>query len=190
MHARLRPARRLGTAALTTTITLAIATLLAACGTTSTGGSAGAAGSTNVNTSLGPTGTVGAAHTALGTVLVDSHGRTLYELSVDSAQDIVCSGVCASLWPPDMLPAGAKPVAGGGVEATLTSVKRPDGTWQVSADGHPLYTYSRDSAAGQTNGQGVMDTGGTWHALSASGAPVMSAAGASSPAGSYSYAHY
>jgi predicted lipoprotein with Yx(FWY)xxD motif len=181
--------RRFGTAALTTTVTLALATLLAACGTTSSGGSAGAAGSSNVNTSLGPTGTVGAAHTALGTVLVDSRGRTLYELTVDSANHIVCVAVCASLWPPDTLPAGGKPVAGGGVEATLASVQRPDGTWQVTADGHPLYTYGRDSAAGQTKGQGIMDTGGTWQALSASGSPVTSGAGtsSSSPKG---YAHY
>jgi predicted lipoprotein with Yx(FWY)xxD motif len=186
--------RRNGTAALITTVTLALAALLlAACGTTSAGGSAGAgvgAGSSNVNTSLGPTGTVGAAHTPLGTVLVDSHGRTLYELSTDSAKNIVCVAVCASLWPPDMLPSGAKPVAGGGVEATLASVQRPDGTWQVTADGHPLYTYSRDGAAGQTRGQGVMDTGGTWHALSASGSPVMSGAGGSASSSSKGYGHY
>ena len=50
----------------------------------------------------------------------------------------------------------------------------PDGTWQVTADGHPLYTYRGDHAAGQTKGQRVMDTGGTWYALSASGTPVTS----------------
>jgi predicted lipoprotein with Yx(FWY)xxD motif len=170
-----------------TTTAVALAATLAACGTT-TGGSA-AAGSSNVNTSLGPTGTVGAAHTGLGTVLVDNHGRTLYELTVDSAQHITCVDVCSSLWPPDTLPSGGKPVAGGGVEATLASVQRPDGTWQLTADGHPLYTYRGDSAAGQTTGQGLMDNGGTWHALSASGQPVTSAGGGStsSPGG---YRHY
>ena len=132
----------------------------------------------------------------LGTVLVDSHGRTLYELTVDSTQHIVCVGVCASLWPPDTLPAGAKPVAGGGVEATLATVQRPDGTWQVAVDGHPLYTYRGDDAAGQTKGQGVMDTGGTWYALSTSGTPLTSGATAmtssssSSSSGSAGYAHY
>lgn len=198
MKARPRRTRRIGTAALTTTLALATLTLLAACGTTSSGGSSAAAGagSSDVNTSLGPTGTVGAARTPLGTVLVDSHGRTLYELTVDSTQHIVCVGVCASLWPPDTLPAGAKPVAGGGVEATLATVQRPDGTWQVAVDGHPLYTYRGDDAAGQTKGQGVMDTGGTWYALSASGTPLTSGATAmtssssSSSSGSAGYAHY
>ena len=174
MKARPRRPRRIGTAALTTTLALATLTLLAACGTTSSGGSSAAAGagSSDVNTSLGPTGTV------------------------DSTQHIVCVGVCASLWPPDTLPAGAKPVAGGGVEATLATVQRPDGTWQVAVDGHPLYTYRGDDAAGQTKGQGVMDTGGTWYALSTSGTPLTSGATAmtssssSNSYGSTGYAHY
>jgi predicted lipoprotein with Yx(FWY)xxD motif len=190
MQASARRRRQVGTAALVTSVTIALVTLLAACGTTSSGGSTGAAGNSNVNTSLGPMGTVGAAHTALGTVLVDSHGRTLYELSVDKAGHIVCVAVCASLWPPDMLPAGGKPAVGGGVEATLGTVQRPDGTWQVTADGHPLYTYSQDSAAGQTKGEGVMDTGGTWYALSASGSPVMAGAGTSSSSSAKGYGHY
>lgn len=191
MQARLRRPRQIGATALTTTLTLAVLALVAACGTTSPGGAAAGAASSDVNTSLGPTGTVGAARTALGTVLVDSHGRTLYELDVDSAQRIVCVGVCASIWPPDTLPAGAKAMAGGGVEATLATVQRPDGTWQVTADGHPLYTYRGDPTAGQTKGQRVMDTGGTWYALTASGTPVTSTATSSSTSsGGAGYAHY
>jgi predicted lipoprotein with Yx(FWY)xxD motif len=168
--------RRVGAAVLVAAGGLVIATTLAACGTSSSGGGTNA-GSSAVNTSLGPPGTVGAARTNLGTVLVDSHGRTLYELSVDSAQHIVCAGYCASLWPPDTVPAGTMAHAGGGVEATLTTVKRPDGTWQLVADGHPLYTYGGDGAAGQTKGQGVKDNGGTWHALTPGGAPLTSGGG-------------
>jgi predicted lipoprotein with Yx(FWY)xxD motif len=170
------------------TITAAAATL-AACASPS--GTSAGAGSTAraVSTSIGPTGTVGAARTALGTVLVDSRGRTLYELSVDSATKIVCTAMCAALWPPYTVPAGGHPSAGGGVDATLSLTQRPDGTMQVTANGHPLYTYSGDSAAGQTNGQGVQDTGGTWHALTTSGAPVMSAGQPASQSAS-PYAHY
>jgi predicted lipoprotein with Yx(FWY)xxD motif len=150
---------------------IVLVTTLAGCAATSSG-SATSPGSSVVNTSLGPPGTVGAARTGLGTVLVDSHGRTLYELSVDSAKNIVCVAVCASLWPPDTVPAGTTAHAGGGVEATLATVQRPDGTWQLTADGRPLYTYGGDSSAGQTKGQGVRDTGGTWYVLSATGAPI------------------
>lgn len=144
---------------------------LVACSSGSGGGSGGGA-TDGVSTSIGPVGTVGAAHTALGTVLVDAQGRTLYELSVDSASAIVCTGVCASIWPPYVIPAGTVPKAGGGVGAALTTVQRPDGTVQVTAAGHPLYTYASDSAAGQTKGQGVQDTGGTWYALTPAGTPV------------------
>jgi predicted lipoprotein with Yx(FWY)xxD motif len=181
MQAQPRP-RRSGTAALTTSLTLTAVALLAACGTTSAG--------SDINTSLGPTGTVGAAHTPLGTVLVDSRGRTLYELDVDSTQHIVCVDACARTWPPYTVPAGAKPASGGGVEATLATVQRPDGTWQVTADGHPLYTFGGDRTAGQTTGQGVRDTGGTWDALAASGSPVTAPATPKSSKGPPGYAHY
>ncbi len=162
-------------------IVAAAAATLAACGSTS------GAGAGSVNTSLGPQGTVGAVKTGLGTVLVDAHGRTLYELSVDTPGRIACAGTCAAIWPPYTVPAGTKPMSGGGVAATLTTVRRPDGTMQVEADGHPLYDYSRDTGAGQTSGEGVQDTGGTWYALTEGGQPVMSAGTPSHSSGVYGH---
>ena len=41
----------------------------------------------------------------------------------------------------------------------LTTFARPDGSMQVAYKGAPLYYYAGDSAAGDTNGQGV---GGNW----------------------------
>ncbi|HTO00836.1 MAG TPA: hypothetical protein VL068_09205, partial [Microthrixaceae bacterium] len=51
----------------------------------------------------------------------------------------------------------------------LGTIERPDGSLQVTANGHPLYQYSGDSQAGDTNGQGI---DGTWFALSSAGKAV------------------
>lgn len=47
--------------------------------------------------------------------------------------------------------------------------------------GHPVFTFSGDTAPGETKGQGVKDTWGLWLALDAQGQPV-AASGGSSPA--------
>jgi hypothetical protein len=60
---------------------------------------------------------------------------------------------------------------------TLGTITRSDGKTQATYNGHPLYTYAGDHAAGQTTGNGV---GGTWHAVTVS-APV---AGSPSPSAS------
>jgi predicted lipoprotein with Yx(FWY)xxD motif len=57
--------------------------------------------------------------------------------------------------------------AGNGVDAAKLT-KAPSG--QVAYNGHLLYLYASDSAAGQTNGQGVA---GVWHVVSAAGDPIM-----------------
>jgi predicted lipoprotein with Yx(FWY)xxD motif len=73
---------------------------------------------------------------------------------------------CATAWPP------LKIAANGKVEATLMGtfgiVKRADGTDQVTFNGHPLYEFIKDTAPGQTNGEGITAFGGTWHVAKAS----------------------
>src|SRR5205807_10096198 len=86
-----------------------------------------------------------------------------------------CSGNCGVPWPPVTVPSGQQPQAGSGVTGTLSVVKRPDGTQQVAMNGLPLYTYSGDTKAGDTNGQGF---GGFWFALMANGSSVPAAGGA------------
>ena len=56
----------------------------------------------------------------------------------------------------------------------LGTGKGADGSTQVTYNGHPLYTYSGDSAAGQANGQGI---GGVWFAVTATGTPAQAGAG-------------
>ncbi len=165
---------------------------LAACGDDGSSSSSATQKSTTTTAASGSgaagTATVALRKTDLGEVLVDAQGRTLYAFTPDSATSSACVDKCADLWPPTA--AEGTPTAGDGVDAKLTVITRPDGTEQVAADGHPLYEYAGDSAAGDTTGQG---SGGKWFVLSADGSLVKSDAGStgsstSSTAGSrYGY---
>ena len=111
--------------------------------------------------------------TALGRVLVNARGRTLYLFEKDTHGRSACYGACAAYWPP--LVSAAKPQPGNGVRASLLGVtKRKDGKRQVTYAGHPLYTYVGDTKAGMTSGEGLTDFGGTWDAVAASGRSVES----------------
>ena len=109
--------------------------------------------------------------TALGNVLVDARGRTLYLFEKDRHGRSACFGACAAYWPP--LLSTAKPRPGRGVHAALLGVtKRTNGKRQVTYAGHPLYTFIADTKAGQTNGEGLTNFGGVWDAIAASGRAV------------------
>lgn len=92
----------------------------------------------------------------VGEVLVSTNGLTLYHLPSESASSITCTGQCASVWPPFLLPSGDSGASGGsGVSGSFGTVNRPDGGTQVMFDGMPLYTYVGDKAPGQATGQNV-----------------------------------
>jgi predicted lipoprotein with Yx(FWY)xxD motif len=104
---------------------------------------------------------------ALGEILVNSAGRTIYHSSAELRGRIVCVRTCAVRWPPLVISAHAKPVAGPGVNPSLLgTIVRPDGRRQVTYRGLALYLFAGDARAGQTNGQGI---GGTWHAITPAG---------------------
>ena len=146
-----------------------VAFAVAACGGTSGGGYGGGGGST-ASSSSGK-GSVALASTKLGKVLVDGKGRTLYLFEADKGTMSTCDGACASAWPP--LTTSGKPTAGAGVvAANLGTAKRADGTTGVTYDGHPLYTYAGDAAAGQTTGQAINGFGAEWYVLSAAGSAI------------------
>jgi predicted lipoprotein with Yx(FWY)xxD motif len=119
--------------------------------------------------------TVAVADGDLGKMLVDADGRTLYLFLADTGSTSTCAGDCASTWP--ALTVTGKPTAADGVDAAMLGTsKRPDGGEQVTFDGHPLYTFSGDSAAGDTNGEGI---GGVWYVVSPDGTPIKQAGGGS-----------
>jgi predicted lipoprotein with Yx(FWY)xxD motif len=118
---------------------------------------------------------------ALGTILVTPSGATVYRFDADSASPPTshCTGSCSSVWPP--VPAGAgSPQAQGFAQSELGSITRPDGTKQLTVSGWPVYTYTGDTAAGQTNGQHLNVNGGTWWAVTTSGARASASPGAPS----------
>jgi predicted lipoprotein with Yx(FWY)xxD motif len=116
---------------------------------------------------------VGSASSTLGRILVDSHGRTLYLFAKDKKGMSSCYGVCAAYWPP--LIASGKPHAVNGAKASLLgTTRRTDGRLQVTYRHHPLYRYAADSSRGQTNGQGLNQSGGLWWVLSPAGNKITS----------------
>ena len=116
--------------------------------------------------------TVRVAKTNLGKILVNSKGRTLYLFQADSGTTSACADACAAAWPPLT---SATPKVGKGAKASLASTAtRSDGKAQVIYNGHPLYTYSGDKKAGNTNGQGVNAFGGLWYVISPTGNQITS----------------
>ena len=127
--------------------------------------------------STGPLTAKVSSDSALGTkILINSKGLTLYHFVPETKGTIKCTGACAVLWPPLVVPAGVKPVAGPGVTAAkLGTIKRPNGKLQVTYNKFPLYRYYLDKKAGQANGEGVDDSPGTWYAVSTAGTIVKAA---------------
>ncbi len=114
---------------------------------------------------------VSVAHTTLGPMLVDAHGRSLYLFEQDKGTTSSCSGACASVWPPAAAP--AKLVAGRGIsQAKLGLTQRKDGRTQVTYAGHPLYSYAGDAKPGDARGQGVDQFGAEWYVLAPSGRKI------------------
>ena len=119
---------------------------------------------------------LGVATTTLGPVLVDSKGFTVYMLTADAKGHSTCSAQCLQYWPLVPAPAGSDMSPVQGVSAALATTKATSGALMLTAGGWPLYTFVKDMAPGQVVGEGVKTFGGTWYAVSPSGAPVMAAA--------------
>jgi predicted lipoprotein with Yx(FWY)xxD motif len=173
-------------------LALAGSMTLAACGSSSSGSGSSSQVSTPATSSSQPSTAPAsgeaasaavrtASNATLGaTVLVNGQGLTIYHLSGEAAGKFICtSSACLHVWHP--VPASSA-TPGGGV-SSLGTVKRPDGTEQLTYKGTPLYTFAPDKKAGEAGGQGVKDVG-TWTAVttSPSGAPAATSAASSQSA--------
>ncbi len=142
---------------------------LAACGSGG-GNSAGSYGSSAATSppaavAQSATGAVHTGETALGQVLVDANGLTLYGRTSDVNGMSSCNGACATAWPPVTVASATLPAR---YDAKVFSVvTRADGSHQLRAGKWPLYRYAGDAKAGDTNGQG---SGGVWFVVQPSGA--------------------
>ncbi|HEX4290197.1 MAG TPA: hypothetical protein VH021_14855 [Trebonia sp.] len=94
-------------------------------------------------------------------VLANAKGFTLYWFVPDTATSSKCYGSCAVYWPP----VTGTAAAGAGLPGTTAVIARTDGSKQLTYDGHPLYTYIADTAAGQANGNNINLNGGVWHVV-------------------------
>ncbi len=92
------------------------------------------------------------------TILTNVQGRTLYYFVPDTASKTVCTAACAQTWPPLLFTGTGRLTASTSLPGALGVLKNANGT-QVIYNGHPLYIFSGDSAAGQTNGEGLF---GKW----------------------------
>lgn len=116
--------------------------------------------------------TIKTRHTSLGTILVDSRGRTIYLFERDKTKKSTCSGACATNWPP-VTTSGAPKAAGGVAARKLGTTKRSDGTTQVTYNGHPLYLFVADqNKPGSTKGEGIRAFGAEWYVMGTNGKKI------------------
>lgn len=169
--------RKRGTTATAAIGTVVLAVVLAACGSST---AKPAAGSATTSTTAAPTTTsaaptaapvvMTATNAALGSLLVDSSGKTLYTLTNAAGSPVACTGKCLTFWPPLLLPAGTTTATGAAGVTGLATVTAGGGM-QVTDNGAPLYRFAGDTAAGDAHGEGIGSFGGTWHVVKASAAP-------------------
>ena len=152
---------------------LGAAAVLAGCGSSSKSSSSTSSAASAPTPTTSASGAEGsgevvrtASNARLGTtILVDPHGMTLYSLSAERSGKLICtSSACLQVWHPLVVHVAGVPKASVG---SLGTVKRPDGTVQLTYRGMPLYTFALDRTAGSAQGQGIKDVG-TWHVVAVS----------------------
>jgi predicted lipoprotein with Yx(FWY)xxD motif len=149
---------------------------LAGCssGAPASSGGSDAAGASKAASAPAAAAELKVASTKLGSVVVDGTGMTVYIFDKDTAgKPSTCAGQCATLWPA-VTTTAAKPTVDG-VTGTVGTVSTADGKKQITLGGLPLYTFAKDSAAGDVAGQGV---GGVWWVVGADGSKVTATADA------------
>jgi len=107
------------------------------------------------------------------TILTDTHGMTLYYFTLDTATTAACTGGCASTWPPLLYSGSSTPTSATTLSGTLAAATNANGK-QVLYNNHFLYTFSGDTAPGQTNGEGIA---GKWFVATSSLGGTKSASG-------------
>ncbi len=103
--------------------------------------------------------TIASSTSMTGSYLEGSNGMTLYTYANDTSGTSTCSDACAAIWPPYTVSSAAGITIDPNATGTVGTITRSGGSLQVTYNGKPLYFYSKDSAPGQANGEGI---GGKW----------------------------
>ena len=105
-----------------------------------------------------------------GRILFDGRGFVLYAFTKDRGRS-ACTGACARAWPPYVVE--TQPNAGAGITASLLgTIRRGNGSRQVTYAGKPLYYYVGDREPLQVLCQNVREFGGLWLVVRPTGATV------------------
>jgi len=163
------------------TIVLLLAMVVAACGSSTSSGSS----SNPTPAATTPTSSNALIKTATATVkgksetiLTNAQGKTLYYFTPDTSTASACTSSCAQNWPPLLATGSGTPTSATTLPGKLGMQTTANGN-QVEYKGHLLYTFSGDSGAGQTNGEGLF---GKWFVAT----PDVSSLGGASSSG-YGY---
>jgi predicted lipoprotein with Yx(FWY)xxD motif len=116
-----------------------------------------------------------------GPILATGNGGTLYDFVPDTPTHSAClDDGCVFQWPPLVVTGPIR--VGHGVDPSLVgTLKRPDGSTQVSYAGHPLYTYNLDVTPGMVTGQAIDQNGGLWYVLGPRGKQITTSFSVQSP---------
>jgi predicted lipoprotein with Yx(FWY)xxD motif len=116
--------------------------------------------------------TLSTQHSPQGLILATGSGATLYDFTPDTPTQSAClNDGCVFQWPP-LIKNGAITLGRGVNRSLIGTLKRPDGSTQISYDGHPLYTYNNDVKPGMITGQAIDQDGGLWYVLNPEGKQI------------------
>jgi len=81
----------------------------------------------------------------LGEVLTTSNRQAIYVWRSEPRGTIRCTGSCARAWPPVRVAKGVTvPMHYAGIKGDFGTIRRPDGSRQLTLDRRALYTYAHE----------------------------------------------
>ena len=81
----------------------------------------------------------------LGEVLTTSQRQAIYIWKSEPKGKIRCTGACAKAWPPVLVKKGVVvPMHYAGIQGDFGTIRRPDGSRQLTLDRRALYTYAHE----------------------------------------------
>jgi predicted lipoprotein with Yx(FWY)xxD motif len=117
----------------------------------------------------------------VGPILATGGGATLYDFVPDTPTRSAClNDGCVFQWPP-LIKSGPIRLGSGLDPSLVGTLRRPDGSTQISYGGHPLYTYNLDVSPGLVTGQAIDQDGGLWYVINAHGKQITTSFSVTSP---------
>jgi predicted lipoprotein with Yx(FWY)xxD motif len=84
----------------------------------------------------------------LGEVLTTANKQAIYVWNSERKGTIRCTGACAKAWPPVLVKKGVMiPMHYAGIKGDFGTIRRPDGSRQLTLDRRALYTYAHEKPA-------------------------------------------